>query len=232
MNRKYKIILGAACVALSIFLGWMKLSSGKDDYVFTGEKLNEQSITEAEILPEDRASEEVITVAETPEPTAESADILVHVCGNVNSPGVYSLSPGSRIYEAVEMAGGFTEEADNSLINLADRLTDGMQIYVPALTEDENETARQYIRPAEGAPETGADLNTGTGSGNAGSRVNINTASKDELMTLSGVGESRADAIIAYRTENGSFASTEEIMNISGIKDGLFGKIKDKITVD
>ncbi len=219
-------------MALSIFLGWMKLSSGKDDDLFTGGKLNEQSLAEADTLPEDGSSEEVITVDETPEPTAESFDILVHVCGNVNSPGVYSLSPGSRIYEAVEMAGGFTEEADNSVINLADCLTDGMQIYVPAVTEDDTVSERQYIRPAEGTPDTGSALNTGTGSGNAGSRVNINTASKDELMTLSGVGESRADAIIAYRTENGPFASTEEIMNISGIKEGLFGKIKDKITVD
>ena len=217
MNRKYKIILGAVCVALSIFLGYLKIKAAADEEVFTSAE------------------------ADDPEPQEDTTEIppeelVVHVCGCVNSPGVYRLKPGSRIIEAVEKAGGFTDEADNSVINLADRLTDGMQIYVPAMNPepDETRTPGQYVRQADNIPGQGTDPYAGSGpnAGTDSGKVNLNTASKDELMTLNGVGASRADAIIAYRTENGPFASTEEIMNISGIKDGLFGKIKDKITVE
>lgn len=277
MNRKYKIILGAACVALSVFLGYLRLTAGTHEEVFTSGSTgapNDEHLTAGRVgdakadqpemerdaagstgaydLTSDTAgsSESVGTAAETP-----PEEIVVHVCGCVNSPGVYRLEPGSRIIEAVEKAGGFTDDADNSVINLADRLADGMQIYVPAIDPeaDETDASRQYVKLADNIPERGtgsqatgaaagveksaatganAGAEKGAGTSQESGKVNINTAGKEELMTLSGVGESRADAIIDYRTENGRFASIEEIMNISGIKEGLFGKIKDKITVE
>ena len=286
MNRKYKIILGAACVTLSIFLGYLRLTAGADEEVFTsGPAGSERTANSSTGAPNDERLTAGEVAAEAGDPTQDSErttagstgakmakntdpagvadaaaekppeEIVVHVCGCVNSPGVYRLEPGSRIIEAVEKAGGFTDDADNSVINLADRLTDGMQIYVPAIDPeaDETDASRQYVKLADNIPERGTGsqaagaaagveksaatgANTGAEKGAGTSResgkVNINTAGKEELMTLSGVGETRADAIIAYRTENGRFASIEEIMNISGIKEGLFGKIKDKITVD
>ena len=145
------------------------------------------------------------------------AEIQVYVCGAVASPGGYVLPEGSRVYEAVEMAGGLLESADPKALNQARPLADGEQITVLTVEEVQNgETAEQ------GA---GGSVSGGDG------KVNINTADEDELMTLSGIGESRAKAIIAYREENGKFESIEDIMKIDGIKEKMFEKIRDSITV-
>ena len=130
-----------------------------------------------------------------------------------------TLPAGSRIYQAIEMAGGVTEEAQASWLNLAEVLTDGARIYVPGKDEVSQE---------------GTEWMEGSGSaaqGTADGRVNLNRASKEELMTLPGIGEAKAEAILQYRTEHGGFGSIDEIKQISGIKDGVFEKIKDKITV-
>ena len=140
--------------------------------------------------------------------TAEDlAYIYVYVCGAVNQEGVYELPTGSRVYEAVEMAGGFQEDADTRNVNQAQVLEDEERIYVPVIGEE--------VQPD--SEENG--------------KININKASKDELMTLPGVGESRAESIIKYRKEQGAFHSIEDIMQVSGIKEGLFEKIKDLITI-
>ena len=142
--------------------------------------------------------------------------VIVHVCGQVASPGVYELPAGSRIYEAVEAAGGLGPQAVAEGLNQAAEAEDGQQIYVPSAEEMEEGTV-----PLEsaGPAETGQ------------TKVNINTAGAEELMTLSGIGEAKASAIIRYREENGKFGSIEELMEISGIKEGVFEKIKDQIKV-
>lgn len=153
------------------------------------------------------------------------AEIQVYVCGAVASPGVYVLPEGSRVYEAVEMAGGLLESADPKALNQARPLADGEQITVLTVEEVQNgETAEQ----GAGGSVSGGD---GTSAGSGNGKVNINTADEDELMTLSGIGESRAKAIIAYREENGKFESIEDIMKIDGIKEKMFEKIRDSITV-
>lgn len=137
--------------------------------------------------------------------------IYVHVCGEVESPGVYELDAGSRVCEAIEAAGGFTSNAAEDALNQAEILADGQQIRVFSVKEFMEETK-----------------NSGT---NDEGKINLNKASKEELMTLSGVGEAKADAIIRYRKEKGNFKSIEEIMEIEGIKEGVFRKIEDQITV-
>ena len=137
--------------------------------------------------------------------------IFIHVCGEVNCPGVYELEAGSRIFEAIDMAGGITKKAAADSINQAEVLKDGQRIYVPSKEETENQ------KNGLGAVSDG--------------KVNINRASKEELMTLPGIGEAKADAIIRYRQEKGNFDSIEEIMEIEGIKEGVFRKIQDQITV-
>lgn len=150
--------------------------------------------------------------AQSKVPVLRKGGVYVHVCGEVKKPGVYVFSAEPRVVEAVERAGGFTKKADRDCINQAETLADGMQLFISPKAKKTGKTAQK--------PETGRT-----------DKVNINTASKKELMTLSGIGESKASQILSYREEAGKFQKIEDIMNISGIKEGVFGKIKDKITV-
>jgi competence protein ComEA len=152
---------------------------------------------------------------EMPVATQADAPILVYICGAVKSPGVYELAGGSRICDAVEAAGGLTDEASREYWNLAELLSDGEMLYFPTVEEAEE-------RQESGAESTGASVDDG--------RININTADADQLMQIPGVGESRAEAILSYRRENGSFSCIEDIMKVSGIKNALFEKMKDYIT--
>ena len=171
-----------------------------------------------------------------------SRTIYVDVCGAVVNPGVYELSLDSRVFQAIEKAGGYLPGAAASYLNRATSLYDGQQIYVPTheevdsqtipLTQDE--TAQDGVVQA-GTAQTGtAADNTadGTETTQAGQRINLNTADVSQLSTLTGVGESKALAIIAYREENGPFTSIEDIMNVPGIKEGTYEKIKDKIAIE
>ena len=142
--------------------------------------------------------------------------ICVHITGYVANPGVYDVRSGARIYEVVRLAGGFLPEADESYLNLASMVTDGQKIIV--LSKDEAKTAKPYVDSSEN--ETAKKL------------ININTATKEELMQLSGIGESRALSIIAYREKNGGFKKISDIMNVAGIKEAAFEKIKDSICTE
>lgn len=164
------------------------------------------------------------------EAETEPAVWMVHICGAVNRPGVYTFPEGSRVCDAVEAAGGLTADAAESLLNQAALLSDGLQIVVPTLEEAEGlspQTASSGIFSSgiSGAGAAGGDPQAGDG------LVNINTATLEELMTLPGIGQTRAEAIMAYRDEQGGFRTIEDIMNVSGIKEGSFAKLKDRITV-
>lgn len=163
--------------------------------------------------------------------TDDSQSFVVYVSGYVNNPGVYELSAGSRVIDAIDAAGGYSKEAYDNYLNLASLIADGQMIYVPSEEEVESGSIERGV--ASGADGSGVGgVTGGNGGGNSsgsGALVNINQASKEELMTLPGIGESKADKIIAYREANGRFNSPEGIMEISGIKDGLCNKIKDKI---
>ena len=166
--------------------------------------------------------------------TNDSQSFVVYVSGYVNNPGVYELSAGSRVIDAIDAAGGYSKEAYDNYLNLASLIADGQMIYVPSEEEVESGSIERGV--ASGADGSGVGgVTGGNGGGNggnisgSGALVNINSASKEELMTLPEIGESKADKIIAYREENGRFSTPEGIMEISGIKDGLYNKIKDKI---
>lgn len=166
----------------------------------------------------------------------QQAMIYVDVCGAVANPGVFQLAAGSRVFQAIEAAGGYLPEAALTCVNRAGVLTDGQQLYI--LTQEEME--RQGLDPAEMAKASDGQMNGSVGTGqNTGvatqvqqdNRININTADEAQLTTLTGIGATRAQAIIAYREENGPFAAIEDIMNVQGIKEGTFAKIKDEIVV-
>ena len=166
----------------------------------------------------------------------QQAMIYVDVCGAVANPGVFQLAAGSRVFQAIEAAGGYLPEAALTCVNRAGVLTDGQQLYI--LTQEEME--RQGLDPAEMSGASDGQMNGSAGTGqNTGmtaqvqqdNRININTADEAQLITLTGIGATRAQAIIAYREENGPFAAIEDIMNVQGIKEGTFAKIKDEIVV-
>ncbi len=181
----------------------------------------------ADIPPDEPAGEEGSFCDETGDTSAEDAadqPLFVYVHGAVKTPGVFRLDPGARVYEAIAAAGGATAPLPANGLNQAAVLSDGQEIYLP--TKEEQLSGAVFSSgtlPAEGG-------STGGGSGGK-ETVNLNTASREELMRLNGIGESRAADIIAYREKNGAFRSIEEIKNVPGIKDGMYAKIKDQITV-
>ena len=140
----------------------------------------------------------------------------VYVTGAVKYPGVYEVPSDTRVFQVIDKAGGFSEGADIESLNLASTVQDGSVIRV-------NDVSRKAGNDALN------DISDGAMAGNG--LININTASLAELTGINGIGESRAQAIIAYREENGYFSTIEDIKKVSGIKDGLFNKIKDQITV-
>ena len=177
-----------------------------------GEQAEDENISAPENnTPEDRRDVE----------NSEKSGVYVYICGEVIKPGVYELSGDSRIYEAVDAAGGFTENAARESVNLASKVSDGMQITI----YNKEEAASL---PAGSGSAVG---NTGQGGTSGSGLVNLNTATKEELMTLKGIGEAKAEDIIRYREKSGGFKKIEDIMKISGIKEAGFQKIKDNITV-
>lgn len=188
---------------------------GKQEYPFDIEELNSQSEfffasgeqnSELQVVNQMEDSKSELIETET------KKIIYVHVCGQVKEPGVYQVEEGSRIYDAVQLAGGLTDEAFGEAVNLAKIVTDGEQIRIPDNTE-----AEQFLI-AERQTESGL--------------INLNFATKEQLMTLTGIGEARAKDIIAYREEHGGFQTVEEIMKVPGIKEAAFAKIKNDIVVN
>ena len=166
----------------------------------------------------------------------------VYICGAVVNAGVVSGGADMRLYQAVELCGGFIDEADGTRVNLAMQLKDGDKIYIPyayddiSLTDEMNNGCNPNATGISGSNTENSDGNSesyGGNTGGAGSSnlIDINKASKSELMQLSGIGEARALDIISYREKHGAFKRIEDIKNVSGIKDAAFNKIKDYICV-
>ena len=159
----------------------------------------------------------------------------VDIKGSVNNPGVYEFKENDRVIDAINLAGGLTKDANTSNINLSKKLTSEMVIYIYNNNEIKNNTksltcdnvCKTEIIEVNNCIEITTNKNLET---ERTDLININTASLDDLMTLSGVGESKAKNIIEYRKDN-NFNSIEDIKNISGIGEALFNKIKDRITV-
>ncbi len=148
-------------------------------------------------------------------PEDDDVSVIVYVTGAVKCPGVYEIGGNMRISDAIAAAGGFRKNAARDYLNLAALVLDGDMITVPTRKEVTEDTPGVSCNSSDSVP-----------------LVNINTAARDELMTLSGIGEAKADAIIAYRQENGNFKSKEELMQISGIKEGVYSRVSEYITVN
>ncbi len=200
-----KVIAGVVLLAVSFAFYLIKeMAAGHADEIV--------------VVPDDTAA--AVETA-TNAAVEEAAAIIVDVAGAVMRPSVVELPEGSRIYEAIEKAGGLRKDADLSTTNQAEILTDGQKLYIPTRYELEESMAGS---PSSGLAAAGS-VNTQP------KRININTADSQTLQQLKGVGPSTAEKIINYRTENGKFKTIEDLKNVSGIGDKTFEKLKDKITV-
>lgn len=161
---------------------------------------------------EDNMVENIIDETDVEEDTYPK-EIVVHISGQVHNPGVVKLEPGARVIDAVNAAGGLKNDADLDKINLAKKLQDEDKIYIPKIGEDIDENLLDFQNSAED-----------------GNKININTCTKEELMSLPGIGEVLADRIIQYR-EKTPFKKVEDLMNVSGIGEKKFESIKDMIIV-
>ena len=183
-----------------------------------------------ELLKEASRSEEKVTRPESEGPSAlqENSDtsqcsselttVFVHICGEVVVPGVYEVYAESRICDVLNLAGGFTDNAETRSINLAEQVKDGMMVVIPSLEQAEEELLKkEQQREEQERAQKGL--------------IDLNNASLAELCTISGIGKSRAEAIIRYREDNGGFTVKEDIMQVSGIKVTLYEMIKDSIFV-
>lgn len=180
-------------------------------------QMEQEVVKQEEVLQEENTEKKDLFQEEIKE------YIFVYVCGAVQKEGVYKLQEDDRLYMAIELAGGFTEEAAKEYHNLARTIKDGERIYI--LTKEEvSELSKK--EQMEGELEYKAEIKE------TDSLVNLNTASLEELMTLSGIGEAKAKSIIEYRTKVGKFQSIDELMNISGIGEAMFAKVKSRITIE
>lgn len=216
-DRKKRItVVIMICILLVVVSGCSK-EKGSDTLEEVQQREKTESV-EVSDETENKADETEQTVDTEPVKKAGSeAVIYVFVCGQVASPGVYELPEGSRICQAIDAAGGMLDTASTDWVNQAETAEDGQKIYVPSTEE------------AETMPE-GQTQETSSAEGTDG-KVYLNAASREELMTLTGIGEKKADAIIRYRESNGGFQSVDELMQVEGIKEGTYNKIKDSIVI-
>lgn len=211
INKKTKILL---IILISI------IAIGISYYAYQNEKQSQNFIEEQNLEIEEN---------EVEENKEESKTIIVHVSGAVQKEGVVELEENSRVEDAIEKAGGFKENAYTKDVNLAYKLEDGMKIYIPTIDEKENtkittEVGTEVENNYDGLANTSEEKLVSE-------KVNINTANKEELDTLPGIGPSTAEKIINYRKENGKFKSIEEIKDVSGIGDSKYENIKDMIDI-
>lgn len=227
-DNKKKIIIIVAII-LVLFIAYLiyeiisQPSSEIDFNILLDGTENGEEMNKSENFV-DNETEEVSETAEIEE------EIVVHITGEVKKEGVIYLKKGARIVDAIKEAGGETKEADLSQVNLAYELQDGQKIYIP----NKNEKVSQYIISTNGETIDSNGANTGnesTSTSKEGAKVNINTATQNELDGLPGIGPALAQRIIDFREENGNFKSIEDIQNVKGIGDSKFDEIRDKIVV-
>ena len=208
--KEYKIIV--ICAGLGLVLGGFFLLKPSTQKSVTETNLQ----AEVAAVSKDSSSEKEVKKEEKEEPL-EQDQITVDVKGAVKSPGIYDLPVGSRVHDAVQKAGGLTEEADSKSLNLAQKVSDEALVYVP--TKGEEAASQQAA--SETTPSTSKEK-----------KVNLNKASLEELKQVKGLGGKRAQDIIDHREANGKFKSVDELKKVSGIGAKTIEKLKDYVTVD
>lgn len=212
LSQKQKIIV--TVIAIAVLIGIIS-------FIYNKNQTKDDTILENDILITNTSTNNNLVENESAKDL-----VVVHITGSVTNPGIVKLSEGSRIEDAIQAAGGLTENADISKVNLAYVLDDGIKIKIPSITDDDigdediiNEESGENI------------IENDTTSSKNNKSININKATETELETLPGIGASLASRIVEYRKQNGNFSSIEDIKNVSGIGDSKYLNIKDFITV-
>ncbi|WP_226680151.1 helix-hairpin-helix domain-containing protein [Sutcliffiella horikoshii] len=211
--HKIKVLISISVLAVISILGWSNLSEGESDTA-----MQQISFIE-EVQGEEMEGNNSEEIEESEEVEVVEQEVLIDIKGQVMQPGVYRMKMGDRVIDAVEKAGGFMEGADSDKVNLAALLVDEMVIIVPAEGEEAEEVIIQPVTNDSEHKEASGGL------------VNINTATEEELTSLTGIGPSKAKAIVDYRSENGLFKKEEDIMQVTGIGEKSFEKLRKQITV-
>lgn len=206
MKKDTRIIVGI-CMAFLLIAGFLFVKQQKD---------TSGAASEAFVSPEAESTKEISKRSE--KASDVPVECAVYISGAVKKPGLYRYHGTARVYDAIHAVGGFRKNAARDSVNLARILSDGEQICV--LTK--KQAAKEKASGREAASQKKETENT---------LVDINKASVEELLTLPGIGQAKAELIIAYRTKEGLFAKKEDLMKISGIKEGVYNKIKDLITI-
>lgn len=214
LNKKQKIILGILVTIVLFGIWYYVYAKEEQEIIISQENLEveENTITENEI--EETKESKIIE--------KQNEKIVVHVSGAVKNEGLVELQEEARVADAIEKAGGLTEQADTELLNLASKVEDGMKIHV--LTKEEKTNSHVIINQSIITNKNDSYMQT--------QKVNINSASQTELETLPGIGPSIALAIIKYRKENGNFKTIEQIKEVSGIGENKYNKIKELISIN
>jgi competence protein ComEA len=218
LQDRKKWIISSICIFLlcsSVYFYYDEKNETEHTNLFTQQQKITQENSDEQVKQEKKQDE-------TARSEAEQLNVVIDIQGAVAKPGVYTLSGDARVYQAVEMAGGLLPEADEKLINRAQRLADGMMLYIPRKGE------QRFSLPP------GASIMAGDGRSDAavqGEKINLNTATAEQLQTIPGIGPSKSAAIIQYREEHGPFKTVEDLTNVSGIGPKTVEKMKDKIFV-
>lgn len=210
-----KVSAGVILLAVALIFYLVKESGSEQDLTYsTIQEINEENV-------QNEKNVQSATDSAIIEAVAGKTMIVVDVSGAVASPSVVELPEGSRMYEAIEKAGGLSKDADTTILNQAEILTDGQKVYIPTKQEirEISSSGNSTVILPSAMKDSRSDL------------ININTASKEMLQQLSGIGPVTADKIINYRNENGKFVRKEEIKNVSGIGEKTYEKFKDRITI-
>lgn len=224
MNKKQRILkLLAVCFVVVCGMAYLFICRGTRDkrrMTFQTQTVEEMGLTSA---PDEQAQEN--DTAAVGNGAEQKMQLGVFVCGAVENEGVYFLDSGSRIADAVEAAGGFQETADTAYHNLAAYVYDGQKLYIPTSAETEEVSFAEREAAGRNALETEK-------AAEGEERINLNTADKETLMTLPGIGEAKAENILLYRQKMGVFERKEELKNVSGIGEAMYERIQDKIMVE
>lgn len=203
-----------------------KTGMNHSDVIITNKEEDESNVSDKNTSINDEEAADGTAASIQPSDTVYVSYVYVHVCGEVKNPNVYKLKQTAHIIDAIKSAGGLTKEAAGDYINQAELVYDGQKIYIPSKKEVENEEGdwKEKTKANQENENTQGDSDV--------ILVNINEASVEDLMTLPGIGQVKADSIISYREKNNGFDNVEDIMNIEGIKEGVFNKIQDFITIN
>lgn len=229
INKKIVTIIIIILITITYLIIQNSVENSKiEENVFDSESVIEEKSNIIEAVDKEVIKETEDNI----EQPVEEEKIFVHITGEVNNPGVVILNKGSRIIDAINSAGGTTNKANISQVNLVFILEDGMKVDIPSIDDLKKETDFEYV--TKNSTDGEYDIVSGNDNNQSKTReilVNINTATQTELETLPGIGPSLALSIINYRNENGKFDSIEDIKNVSGIGESKFNKIKELISV-